>query len=135
MRGGDAPAFGLGGMTDKRWRNFYQTMASEGLYPKGLDYTKAYDLRFMRAHAAEFPMSLLTLDDVGKRFANGTEALRGLELSRSREGEFVSLLGPSGCGKSTALRLIAGLLAPDQRRDTLATARGPKWALSSRNRP
>ena len=29
------------------------------------------------------------------------------------EGEFVSLLGPSGCGKSTALRLIAGLLAPD----------------------
>ena len=31
-----------------------------------------------------------------------------------RDGEFVSLLGPSGCGKSTALRLIAGLLAPDQ---------------------
>ena len=37
----------------------------------------------------------------------------------SAEGEFVSLLGPSGCGKSTALRLIAGLIAPDQRRDRL----------------
>jgi NitT/TauT family transport system substrate-binding protein len=48
VSGGDAPAFGVGGMTDKRWRQFYQAMQSEGLYPKGLDYTKAYDLRFMR---------------------------------------------------------------------------------------
>jgi NitT/TauT family transport system substrate-binding protein len=48
VSGGDAPAFGVGGMTDKRWRDFYQAMQSEGLYPKGLDYTKAYDLRFMR---------------------------------------------------------------------------------------
>jgi NitT/TauT family transport system substrate-binding protein len=45
---GDAPAYGMGAMTDKRWREFYQTMASQGIYPKGLDYTKAYDLRFMR---------------------------------------------------------------------------------------
>src|SRR5690348_17153365 len=48
VSGGDAPAFGVGGMTEKRWREFYQTMQSEGLYPKGLDYTKAYDLTFMR---------------------------------------------------------------------------------------
>ena len=57
-------------------------------------------------------MTLLTLEDVGKRFANGVAALSGLSFQVS-EGEFVSLLGPSGCGKSTALRLIAGLLAPD----------------------
>ena len=44
-------------------------------------------------------------------FANGTEALRGLDLSLF-EHEFLSLLGPSGCGKSTALRLIAGLAEP-----------------------
>jgi NitT/TauT family transport system ATP-binding protein len=56
-------------------------------------------------------MSLLTLTDVGKRFA-GTEALAGLSFA-VEEGAFVSLLGPSGCGKSTALRLIAGLIAPD----------------------
>ena len=43
-----------------------------------------------------------------KRFANGTEALAGFDLSL-KEHEFLSLLGPSGCGKSTALRLIAGL--------------------------
>ena len=57
-------------------------------------------------------MTLLTLEEVGKRFANGVDALSGLSFQVS-EGEFVSLLGPSGCGKSTALRLIAGLLAPD----------------------
>src|SRR6185437_14163200 len=57
-------------------------------------------------------MSLLTLNNVGKRFDNGTEALSDLSF-QIEGGEFVSLLGPSGCGKSTALRLIAGLIAPD----------------------
>ena len=57
-------------------------------------------------------MTLLALEDVGKRFTNGVAALSGLGFQVG-EGEFVSLLGPSGCGKSTALRLIAGLLAPD----------------------
>ena len=31
-----------------RLDKFYQTMAAQGLYPKGLDFTKAYDLRFQR---------------------------------------------------------------------------------------
>jgi NitT/TauT family transport system ATP-binding protein len=57
-------------------------------------------------------MSMLTLRGVGKRFSSGTQALSDLNFQVS-EGEFVSLLGPSGCGKSTALRLIAGLIAPD----------------------
>ncbi len=51
---GDAPAFGIGGMTEKRWREFYQTMQSLGLYPKGLDYTRAYDLKFMRRALQNF---------------------------------------------------------------------------------
>jgi len=55
---------------------------------------------------------MIALKGVGKRFANGTEALRDLSFTVGR-GEFVSLLGPSGCGKSTALRLVAGLLASD----------------------
>ena len=57
-------------------------------------------------------MRLLSLKAIGKRFASGTEALSGLRFEIA-QGEFVSLLGPSGCGKSTALRLIAGLIAPD----------------------
>ena len=55
--------------------------------------------------------ALVRLEQVGKTFANGTEALRGLDLA-VREHEFLSLLGPSGCGKSTALRLIAKLAKP-----------------------
>src|SRR5579885_3476269 len=54
---------------------------------------------------------LVRLRGVGKRYANGTEALAGLDLE-VRAGEFLSLLGPSGCGKSTVLRLIAGLTEP-----------------------
>jgi NitT/TauT family transport system ATP-binding protein len=55
---------------------------------------------------------MIALGGVGKRFANGVEALRDLSFTVA-DGEFVSLLGPSGCGKSTALRIAAGLLAPD----------------------
>jgi NitT/TauT family transport system ATP-binding protein len=52
--------------------------------------------------------ALVTLRDVSKRYANGMQALSGVNLTVG-DGEFVSLLGPSGCGKSTLLRLIAGL--------------------------
>lgn len=51
---------------------------------------------------------LVRLSRVNKIYANGTVALKDLDLS-VRPGEFVSLLGPSGCGKSTALRIIADL--------------------------
>jgi NitT/TauT family transport system substrate-binding protein len=37
----------IGTMTDGRWKIFFDTMASEGLYPKTLDYKKAYTLQFL----------------------------------------------------------------------------------------
>jgi len=55
--------------------------------------------------------SVVTLNGVGRTFANGVVALERLNLN-VWPGEFVSLLGPSGCGKSTALRIIAGLTEP-----------------------
>jgi NitT/TauT family transport system ATP-binding protein len=58
-------------------------------------------------------LSVVALRGVAKTFANGVEALDGLDLD-VRRGEFLSLLGPSGCGKSTALRLIAGLGEPSR---------------------
>jgi NitT/TauT family transport system ATP-binding protein len=57
--------------------------------------------------------ALVTLKNVSKTFENGTRALEAISLSVN-PGEFVSLVGPSGCGKSTALRLIAGLIRPDE---------------------
>ena len=56
--------------------------------------------------------ALLSTTHLSKRFGNGVEALHDLSFALAK-GDFVSLLGPSGCGKSTALRIVAGLLAPD----------------------
>jgi len=53
-------------------------------------------------------MSEITLDKITKRFPDGTEAVKELDLEID-DGEFLILVGPSGCGKSTALRMIAGL--------------------------
>jgi NitT/TauT family transport system ATP-binding protein len=55
--------------------------------------------------------AVVTCRNIGKRFANGTLALKDVTLDVV-EHQFLSLLGPSGCGKSTLLRLIAGLSEP-----------------------
>jgi len=57
-------------------------------------------------------MNRLELRDISKRFG-GVLALDRINLS-VRQGEFLTLLGASGCGKSTTLRVIAGLLDPDE---------------------
>ncbi len=41
-------------MTQKQWKLFYDTMSAEGIYPRGLDYTRAYDLSFARATLQKF---------------------------------------------------------------------------------
>jgi multiple sugar transport system ATP-binding protein len=53
-------------------------------------------------------MADIKLRDVTKRYADGTEAVKHMNLDIA-DGEFMILVGPSGCGKSTALRMIAGL--------------------------
>ena len=53
-------------------------------------------------------MSSIKLRNITKRYADGFEAVKGIDLEVA-DGEFVILVGPSGCGKSTALRMIAGL--------------------------
>ncbi len=63
-----------------------------------------------QAAPAQDAPTLIRMEGVSKRFANGTVAVRDMNLD-IREGEFVSFLGPSGCGKSTALKMIAGLLS------------------------
>src|SRR5690606_34953478 len=53
-------------------------------------------------------MSQIKLEGVTKRFPDGYEAVKDMNLE-IKDGEFMILVGPSGCGKSTALRMIAGL--------------------------
>ena len=53
-------------------------------------------------------MAEITLRGVTKRYPDGTEAVKQVDLDIA-DGEFMILVGPSGCGKSTALRMIAGL--------------------------
>ena len=38
---------GVGAMSDARWRSFFETMSSQGLYPADMDFRKAYTLRFV----------------------------------------------------------------------------------------
>jgi NitT/TauT family transport system substrate-binding protein len=44
---GDAKTNGIGAMTEARWRDFFETMSSAGVYPKDLDFRKAHTLRFV----------------------------------------------------------------------------------------
>ena len=53
-------------------------------------------------------MAEIVMEEVTKRFPDGTEAVKHMNLDVG-DGEFIILVGPSGCGKSTALRMIAGL--------------------------
>ena len=63
-------------------------------------------------------MYALEATEVRKHFG-AVQALRSLTL-QVRKGELISLLGPSGCGKTTLLRIVAGFIAPDGGRVTIA---------------
>ncbi|WP_433530196.1 ABC transporter ATP-binding protein [Micromonospora sp. CA-263727] len=63
----------------------------------------------------------ITLDGIGKRYPDGTEAVRTLSLHVDA-GELVVLIGPSGCGKSTVLRMINRLIEPSAGRILLGDA-------------
>ena len=51
----------------------------------------------------------LQVENLKKTYANGTEALQGINLE-VEQGDFYALLGPNGAGKSTAIGIIASLV-------------------------
>lgn len=61
-------------------------------------------------------MALLELKHVSKGFGEGqhrTEVLKNINLT-IEQGEFVAIVGFTGSGKTTLIKLIAGLLFPDE---------------------
>ncbi len=58
------------------------------------------------------PDAAIDTQDLGKRFG-ALEAVRGLRLSVDR-GESFALVGPDGAGKTTTIRMLCGIMDPDQ---------------------
>ncbi len=60
----------------------------------------------------------ILLESVSKRFAAGGRTVQALDRisAEVRRGVVTGLIGPDGAGKTTLMRLIAGLLVPDQGR-------------------
>jgi phospholipid/cholesterol/gamma-HCH transport system ATP-binding protein len=58
------------------------------------------------------PSPMIRLQNVGKKF-EGRWIFRNVSLE-IRDKESVSLIGPSGAGKSVLLKVISGLIAPDE---------------------
>jgi osmoprotectant transport system ATP-binding protein len=54
---------------------------------------------------------MLRLEQVSKRYADGTVAVHELSLDIGR-GEIACLVGPSGCGKTTTMKMINRLVEP-----------------------
>ncbi|MEU6667632.1 CocE/NonD family hydrolase [Streptomyces sp. NPDC046727] len=60
---------------------------------------------------AEVP---LVIKDLSKRYAKSTDRYAVRELSfRVEKGQVLGLLGPNGAGKTTTLRMLMGLIRPD----------------------
>lgn len=54
-------------------------------------------------------MKALQIQGLRKTYANGLEALKGIDIV-VREGDFRALLGPNGAGKSTTIGIITSLV-------------------------
>ncbi len=57
-------------------------------------------------------MSAVEIQDLHKSY-DGNKALNGLDLD-IEEGEIYGFLGPNGAGKTTAIKIILGLIKPDE---------------------
>ena len=54
-------------------------------------------------------MKALSIQNLTKTYANGNQALKGIDLA-VEEGDFYALLGPNGAGKTTAIGIISSLV-------------------------
>ncbi|GII27513.1 alpha/beta fold hydrolase [Planotetraspora mira] len=55
----------------------------------------------------------LVITGLGKRYSNGEKAVDDLSF-RVDKGQVLGLLGPNGAGKTTTMRMLMGLILPDE---------------------
>lgn len=77
-------------------------------------------------------MSFVELKDIRVSYDAKQNILEELNISMEK-GELVSLLGPSGCGKTTTLRVIAGLIRPNDGQFVLDNKDLTKTPVHKRN--
>jgi len=63
-------------------------------------------------------MAIIEFDSVRKSYGPEVPVLRGLDVS-IEHGEFITCIGSSGCGKTTFLKIMNGLLFPEEGRVTI----------------
>jgi ABC-2 type transport system ATP-binding protein len=52
---------------------------------------------------------IISISNLGKRYASGLEALKNVDLE-IRRGEIFALLGPNGAGKTTLISIVCGIV-------------------------
>jgi ABC-2 type transport system ATP-binding protein len=53
--------------------------------------------------------AIIQIENLKKAYANGVEALKGVNLD-IRRGEILALLGPNGAGKTTLINIVCGIV-------------------------
>ena len=66
--------------------------------------------------------AIVRIEGLKKAYANGVEALKGVNLD-IRRGEILALLGPNGAGKTTLINIVCGIV----------TATGGQVLVESKN--
>lgn len=96
-----------------------QSYSSQPELPSGAAHSLISGLSSSVPSSSELTLSevpsgtpLVELRGIYKQFA-GNPVLKNIDFTLNA-GEAIAIIGPSGTGKSTILRIIAGLLAPDE---------------------
>ena len=75
---------------------------------------------------------MLKIEQLKKSYGN-FRALDGLDME-IRRGALYGFVGPNGAGKTTTIKILAGLLSPDEGRITIdgQDASGADWSLKGK---
>lgn len=68
-------------------------------------------IRVLEKWSSKGVEAVIRFDQVTKRFADGTEALKDVSMTIPT-GELTAIIGPSGCGKTTLMKMINRLEIP-----------------------